>query len=681
MSGNFVKSLQGNSIQENDIRGIYLPLEWKSEETYKSPIVLCFNMNHFCPLLMQRDVPNGTSLGRNLLPLYNSELKPLPVKYILADEEGSDLVRSYLNVTSIMYMHNNKNVKVPCVRVEHREIYDDINIIKRHREHCEILLNEYQSNSPLRRNVLLKQNKNNQAQKPVQQEQHLNKSAPKCVSPSCEMYGDPDTGNMCYQCYLQYTREEAKRTGEIVREEPSAPPTPVDENYQSGVDLSMIGEDCKTPGCVYRCSVTTYPYCHECKYKRLDKSGAINRSQSLMQNSEYGKYNQVQKPVQQEQHLNKSAPKCVSPSCEMYGDPDTGNMCYQCYLQYTREEAKRTGEIVREEPSAPPTPVDENYQSGVDLSMIGEDCKTPGCVYRCSVTTYPYCHECKYKRLDKSGAINRSQSLMQNSEYGSIVMQPQEETKKAENNEDERSLFGEGDDLVVNKQGFDQSSGRIQSSNSKDSVLANLDEGEFNHLSSLESNPDHLSLTAVEQTCVVNKKAPTTESSEGTPSPGEIVRQPFFEGLKTPPVQLPQNAGSVPSSSQQAYNGYVPSHAVNQDPAQNATPKDDFEITNCSMPTCQGLRINGEHCIKCIEKSTPLVSMSPEITTAEYNEIKPVVKSSKDKIRCASDLCNRKIYPPRKLCEECHKILSAHYTKDPNGGRSLEQHRRKTQHG
>ncbi|ESO92198.1 hypothetical protein LOTGIDRAFT_84213, partial [Lottia gigantea] len=59
MADTRIRTLEAVSIQDNDIVGIYLPLDIEPEQCYKYPIVLGFNYNHFTPLVTTKEDRNS----------------------------------------------------------------------------------------------------------------------------------------------------------------------------------------------------------------------------------------------------------------------------------------------------------------------------------------------------------------------------------------------------------------------------------------------------------------------------------------------------------------------------------------------------------------------------------------------------------------------------------------------
>ena len=57
-----VRTFSGFALQDNDMGGVYLPLEWSVEQTHRTPLLLGFSHNHFTPLLYSAPPASDSSL-------------------------------------------------------------------------------------------------------------------------------------------------------------------------------------------------------------------------------------------------------------------------------------------------------------------------------------------------------------------------------------------------------------------------------------------------------------------------------------------------------------------------------------------------------------------------------------------------------------------------------------------
>lgn len=94
--------LAGDSIEQNNFVGIYLPLLWRPAMCERNPVVLCFLHNHFQPLISRYQL---TSEPKDMLaiPLVTSRLEPLHIHFLLPHEEpkAHDLLQQYLYTSEV----------------------------------------------------------------------------------------------------------------------------------------------------------------------------------------------------------------------------------------------------------------------------------------------------------------------------------------------------------------------------------------------------------------------------------------------------------------------------------------------------------------------------------------------------------------------------------------------------
>ncbi|XP_046552243.1 LOW QUALITY PROTEIN: tumor necrosis factor alpha-induced protein 3-like [Haliotis rubra] len=241
------RTLSGASLQESDIGGIYLPLDWPVEKCSKYPVVLAYNMNHFCPLLPQMTA--STEKAFFTVPIVTHDKSSLPIRFLSDEEEknAARILKSYLKVKEIGVSTTESMSLVLCTEIKYVPLPDHLRVFEQ-----TVPSVPNSSYRPSALNLL-----------------QLTLMAP-CITQGCKFYGSPATGNMCSECVEKYLQQApAPRLAE-----PTAPPAsmPVAAEY---IDMSMMGETCKG-GCGYRCSINTYPYCHECAERmRNQVSGSI----------------------------------------------------------------------------------------------------------------------------------------------------------------------------------------------------------------------------------------------------------------------------------------------------------------------------------------------------------------------------------------------------------------------
>lgn len=99
-----VRSLRdGDSLEHNNFVGIYLPLLWNPALCDRNPIMLCFFMNHFQPLISRYHLPSEPK-SRFAVPLVNAQLEPLHIHFLLPEEDGEAhvLLQKYLYTSEVV---------------------------------------------------------------------------------------------------------------------------------------------------------------------------------------------------------------------------------------------------------------------------------------------------------------------------------------------------------------------------------------------------------------------------------------------------------------------------------------------------------------------------------------------------------------------------------------------------
>lgn len=121
-----VRSLRdGDSLEHNNFVGIYLPLLWCPTLCDRSPIILCFFMNHFQPLITRYHLPSEPK-ARFAVPLVNAQLEPLHIHFLLPEEDGKahNLLQKYL-YTSEVFQASSDGTNNDVILVANFKLYAD----------------------------------------------------------------------------------------------------------------------------------------------------------------------------------------------------------------------------------------------------------------------------------------------------------------------------------------------------------------------------------------------------------------------------------------------------------------------------------------------------------------------------------------------------------------------------
>ena len=113
-------------LQDRDMAGIYLPLEWGDSDTHTNPILIGYSCCHFAPLLLADCT--GCAIH---VPLVTRSLQQLPVRFLLESEEPMawELLMRYLQVTEVQVQEDDVVHCVPCAKMKAYGLPDRLNIM------------------------------------------------------------------------------------------------------------------------------------------------------------------------------------------------------------------------------------------------------------------------------------------------------------------------------------------------------------------------------------------------------------------------------------------------------------------------------------------------------------------------------------------------------------------------
>jgi len=112
----FTYGRDGESIEQNNFVGIYLPLLWKPTSCYPYPVVIAFSVDHFQPLLgrARSSLTVDDSVTYDAVPLVTADLEPLRIHFLLPDEQGSvanNILQQYLRTCEVTDFYNLLSIK------------------------------------------------------------------------------------------------------------------------------------------------------------------------------------------------------------------------------------------------------------------------------------------------------------------------------------------------------------------------------------------------------------------------------------------------------------------------------------------------------------------------------------------------------------------------------------------
>lgn len=342
-----VRAFSGLSLQDNDMGGIYLPLEWEWNNTSKTPVLIAYAQNHFCPLLFadhpQQSVSPGTH-RKNLAPIVTDRLEQLPVRFLLRGEEPEvwELLKKYLKVRETVMTLDSTIQNILCAEFETSSLPEDLNLVAEYFRDCEHRYGQLQSTQLGQQSPILYQ-----AVIPQQQASQA----------------------IAFEC-LQQTGNHHQPAGSPQHRRGGPQPKNL---WHFGRQLS-VPLDIPPPN--------VFP--PQRLYQEQRQEVSLNPPPSR---------------------------KCIVPICNFFGDPAQGMMCSSCFKDYTIIESLQKAaalEYERQQPTAPMHSIGAEQGEPYLSSMMPERCKT-GCGYRASRYTRPYCHECK-ERLQREAQRKEERS-------------------------------------------------------------------------------------------------------------------------------------------------------------------------------------------------------------------------------------------------------------------------------
>lgn len=196
LSSPVVKTIFNQSIQSDNIGGIYLPLLCNPDDTEKSPIVLGFHMNHFTPLLYME------SNKVKEIPLKRVDFVTLPVHFF------QDLMPNSIAKKLKMYLNIDK--KTESVLITEVPLPQARNVFYAHLDHCNVLYGSTTLSVAEEKPNLKGISQTNGDEWNNYFERHsetlhiissaINKSPSLCIN-NCGMYGSAELGNKCSKCF------------------------------------------------------------------------------------------------------------------------------------------------------------------------------------------------------------------------------------------------------------------------------------------------------------------------------------------------------------------------------------------------------------------------------------------------------------------------------------------------
>ncbi|KAL4233305.1 negative regulation of toll-like receptor 5 signaling pathway [Mactra antiquata] len=655
VADSMARNVFGQTLQENQIEGIYLPLEWKPDQCNKNPLILGYNLNHFCPLVLKEKLKHRKSdeLLR-AIPIITKDLNSIPARYLLPQEEHEyiTIINSYLNMTEVL--HN--MTPIPAAKINNVPLPNDLNVVDANKRDCllkwrrmtgEIRVHENQPPPETPQRQLAARNRTSS---PRRERAEVQGPVPiaraRCVTIGCGKYANPGLQGLCSKCFNDFTVEYAKQEAAARNYNPLPGRNILPdqrhgntERHRSYHDLSMMGEDCQA-GCGFKCSVETFPYCHEC----------------------YPKFTQPEthpEPPSQVPNISMMPDECRNPACTFKCSKATYPYCHNCF--------NTVGQAQTAIPSAPPP--------SVPFSQINVEAQPM--VAPTAIASAPPLSV----QLQQIGAVHQPMKMniplpTQNGtgcEPMDVIQGTGALNRKCCNGNCEQAAI-KGNNGYCNscyeRAMYSETLGTQCSSPGKADIT------QCTCITPGCCEPIASGLTHCTQ-CFLRGDITTVQPVSLTGATIGLNIQPSLN-IPCQPQLIQKSNTSIPIEHEET-NPYQPNHETKVVTLQQEEEMAIQKKFLCSKPGCKGFRgVNDEglcddcwnqqgmgetqdHQVSDLENSRPYISCNQiHLSDEEMKKLNPIVKSSRDKVNCASPTCKAMIYPPKRLCDECSAVLQKH---------------------
>ena len=264
-----------------DYSGVYLPLLWDASLCVKSPLVFAFHRGQFLPLIgRENEEFVSEEAARNCLPavravpLVTSDLVPLPVLFLLAEEEKAafDLQKKYMELTEISLTSSNAVSAVLSARLQYEGLDEGADV----QSIC--LRNNTAPNGKILPGSCVTSAAASVDREAGRANCHGDSQFqnPSCPVEGCGHYGQWEYDWMCSRCFVHHGRPAvvAPSDPEVCLSDPSAPPASIiSRTLPGGVihlpyhayqeEPSIVYELCQHLNCSNFVSKYTRPFCYE----------------------------------------------------------------------------------------------------------------------------------------------------------------------------------------------------------------------------------------------------------------------------------------------------------------------------------------------------------------------------------------------------------------------------------
>lgn len=354
-----IRNIQGSSLAPNHVGGVYLPTLCHSDDCVKTPVVLCYESNHFVPLLSMEDAPCSSPLAEravHAVPLVTENLEILPVHFLSASEESqvSELFKKYLDLVELPWTKSDSVSEVLAARIHLNRLPDDMNLTDDYYIHIEKICREESRSSEREKDLAGLDNR---------------KKAPTID--------------------LQMEKEPLARNISVPSASPEVQDQVLDFYVKNMDDVLGVGSE---------------------------RGRSITRSVSEIKDPQPWTET-VPLYVEAQQWRSQQSRKCITKDCDYFGLPESGGRCSACVIEFTKH-SKASNKATSNDRRNKGAPVkrtasfqginrslsDDVTAGFADISPIEDrKCAYPSCHLYSSRTTSPYC----LKHKDKGTIVSR----------------------------------------------------------------------------------------------------------------------------------------------------------------------------------------------------------------------------------------------------------------------------------
>ncbi|XP_071955122.1 tumor necrosis factor alpha-induced protein 3-like [Antedon mediterranea] len=429
---------RGQSLQPQNVTGIYLPVLSKSKDCCTLPIILGYHGNHFVPLVGKKLLPDEHL--EMALPLCTKDIEAFPVHFLLPDEEATkfSLLESYLSQKALPQSGiADTMVGIQVTILGDKQFNESVNIMETYFRLAE---KNYRTGSMFT------------PQKKVETRTESGKAGVKicCMCNKSPADGEND---VCKECLVttctsfhpsasappvsmpidrfnDMTLEEngGKDPHESVyRGQPLLPSASNFDNNAQQCYSICVDKPCKTPGCQFYCS-SKLPgdYCHTCGF-------------NAPMGQQHNPMGQQHSPMGQQ---HSSIEKCRTTGCSNLANFDRQGLCDLCSETQQYKKPSRPQVVGYDLPS-PPLPTASGFPSsykersnapidpsGLDsLQILQSSTGTKKCLERtCKLTGQEafqgFCQRCYHKNVDikkRVESVPQQRILTSTLKQGSMV--------------------------------------------------------------------------------------------------------------------------------------------------------------------------------------------------------------------------------------------------------------------